>query len=74
MTPAVLAFLRETKVGEFVTLAALGGEREVEEEPADEGEEWGPGLLRRYLSFVFSLVRLLSLGRIWDGGDQGAPL
>ena len=42
-TLAVLAFLRDTKVGEFVSLAALGGGAGGEEgEPAgEEGEEEG---------------------------------
>lgn len=44
-TPAVLAFLRETKVGEVVLPAALGGGRGVEEEPVEaEGEEGQAGL------------------------------
>ena len=41
-TPAVLTFLRDTKVGEFVSLAALGGGAGVEEEAEQalvEGEE-----------------------------------
>lgn len=44
MTPPVLAFLRDTRVGEFISLAALGGGREVEEaDPVEEeGEELRP--------------------------------
>ena len=41
-TPAVLTFLWDTKVGEFVSLAALGGGAGVEEEAEqalEEGEE-----------------------------------
>ena len=39
-TPAVLDFLRDTKVGKFVSLAALGGDARAEEaEPAWEESE-----------------------------------
>lgn len=41
LRPAVLAFLRETQVGHFVTLSALGGDREVELPEEAEGEEGG---------------------------------
>ena len=61
----MLASLRDTSVGEFVSSAALGGGKGLEEaEPADEvGEEGGEDPHRMYfvLSFVLSLVRLLLL-------------
>ena len=43
VTPAVLTFLRETKVGDFAALAALEGERMVDVEPREEGKERGAG-------------------------------
>ena len=55
-TPAVPAFLQDTKLGEFVSLAALGGGTGVEgAEPAAERERrWGQAARRMYISFVFS--------------------
>ena len=40
--PAVLTFLRDTRVGRVITVAPRGEEREVEETES-EGEKGGPG-------------------------------
>ena len=54
-TPPVLAFLRDTKVDAFISLAALGGGVDVDEvEPVEDG---GASPHRMYFCFVFSLVR-----------------
>ena len=66
----VLAFLRDTNVGKFVSLAALGGGAGVEAEPAaEEGDEGGPGLLSNVHFLCLSLVRLLSLLESRGAGD-----
>ena len=66
----VLAFLRDTKAGEFVSLAALGGGAGVEaESAAEEGDEGEPGLLSNVYFLCLSLVRLLSLLESRGAGD-----
>ena len=83
-TSAVPTFRRGTRVGEVVSLAALGGGMGVEEEDqaGEEGEEgkrrtqreWkaGRGGLPRECAFslVFSLVRFSSLP-FFSFGEQG---
>ena len=65
---AVLTFLRDTIVGEFVSLAALGGERGIEDPVEEEGEEGGQPPHRLYISFVISFVILsLSFGGMESG-------
>ena len=53
--PAVLTFLWDTRAGEFVSLAALGGTKRGD--PAEEEEEEGPPPLRMSIFLCSSLVR-----------------
>ena len=68
---AVLNFLRETKFGEFISVAALvGGRGEELADPVRRRERRGGRAPPR-----MPLVRFLStLGDAWGEGDRGAPL
>lgn len=66
-TPTGLPFLRETQVGHFVTIAALGGRRGVEDPIEEDGEERVPPRpppVRTFnlQSFPLSFLRSFSFG------------